>query len=266
MPSVTALEPDGLQFAVLHPVVERAAHRVGEHDAHAPVAVLLQRARHAAERAARAGGADERVEPAFGLAPDLGAGGRVMRLTVRRVVELVAAHRARNSGGHARRELLVVIRIGIWDGLHHLHLRAERAQQPLLLRRLVVGHHDHAAIPARVAKVRKPDAGVAGRTLDQRAARRQQPLALERVEDALGRAVLHRAARVQELRLAENLAARLVAERVETNERRVADGAGHAGANLLRHASQSSVTARPATRRHAGRTDSVRLTGSVPGA
>jgi len=46
------------------------------------------------------------------------------------------------------------------------------------------------------------DAGVAGGAFDQRTARLEQALALEAVEDAERRAVLHRAAGDQELRLA----------------------------------------------------------------
>ena len=84
----------------------------------------------------------------------------------------------------------------------------------------------HAAVAARVAQVREADAGVAGGALDQRAAGLQQALLLEVIEDAPGGTVLHRAAGVQELGLAEDLAARLVAERVQADEGGVADGVG----------------------------------------
>ena len=174
--------------------------------------LLLEVARHAAERAARARRADERVDAAVGLVPDLRAGGGVVRVAIRGVVELVAADGALDFRGNARRELLVVVVVGVRDGLDDLHLGAERAQQRRLLGRLVVRHHDHAAIAAGIAEVREADAGVAGRALDQRAAGLEQPPALEVLEDAAGGAVLHRAAGVQELGLAEDLAAGLVAE------------------------------------------------------
>ena len=190
--------------------------------------LLLEVARHAAERAAGASRAGERVDAAVRLVPDLGAGGGVVRVAVRGVVELVAADGALDFRGNARRELLVVIVVGVRDGLHDLHFGAERAQQRRLLGRLVVRHHDHAAVTARIAEVREADAGVARRALDQRAAGLEQPLALEVFEDAAGGAVLDRAAGVQELGLAEDLAAGLVAEPAQTDQRRVADGVGEA--------------------------------------
>ena len=80
-----------LQVVVLHPAVEPAALAVGQHDPHLRIA-LLQRQRHAGQRAAGAAGAGERVHLAFRLLPDLGPGVRAVALAVGEVVELVGPH------------------------------------------------------------------------------------------------------------------------------------------------------------------------------
>ena len=67
----------------------------------------------------------------------------------------------------------------------------------------------------------------------------EQPAALGVVDDAARRAILDRAARVQELGLAEDLAAGLVASATQADQRRVADGAGEAVAYFLAHGSES---------------------------
>src|SRR5206468_5196908 len=84
--------------------------------------------------------------------------------------------------------------------------------------------------------VRQPDAGVAGRALDDRASRAQLPAALGLQNDRARRPVLDRSAGIHELRLAEDFAAGLLTHAPEPNERGVADRAdeaardAHAGA------------------------------------
>src|SRR5215471_7517639 len=59
-----------LELAVLDEVEERAAHRIGEHDLHRRL-LFFEIARDAGERAAGARRADEGVDAAVGIAPDL---------------------------------------------------------------------------------------------------------------------------------------------------------------------------------------------------
>ncbi len=61
--------PFGFQFAVLVPIVERRAARIGDADDDVLVA-RLQRHRHAAQRAAGTDRADEAIDLAIGVAPD----------------------------------------------------------------------------------------------------------------------------------------------------------------------------------------------------
>ena len=71
--------------------------------------------------------------------------------------------------------------------------------------------------------MREPDAGIAGRAFDDRAARLEAAAALGVVDDGTRRAILHRAAGIHEFGLAENLAAGLVAETIQADQRRIAD-------------------------------------------
>ena len=57
------------------------------------------------------------------------------------------------------------------ERLHAQHFGAERFDHLILFIRLVVRHHDDAAITAVVADMREADAGVAGGAFDDRAAR-----------------------------------------------------------------------------------------------
>src|SRR3546814_1143954 len=77
----------GLQLAVGVEVVERGAHGVGEADDDVLLA-LAQRLGDAGEGAAGPDGADEAVDLAVGLVPDLRAGGLVVAAKVGDVVEL----------------------------------------------------------------------------------------------------------------------------------------------------------------------------------
>jgi hypothetical protein len=186
---------------------------------------------NAAERAARAGCGDERVEVTFGLLPDLRTGRALVRVAVRGVVELVAPDRAGNFPGQPARHFLVVVRVAVRHRLDAQHLGAERLDHLVLLGRLIVGHHDHELVTARVADVSEPDAGIARRTLDDGAAGQEPPAALGVIDDGARSAVFHRAAGIHELGLAEDLAARQLAEMVEPDQRSVADCIGEAVAD-----------------------------------
>src|SRR5262249_54208088 len=112
---------------------------------------------------------------------------------------------------------------------HALHLGAEHLEQRVFLRRLVVRHHDQAAVAAGVADVREPDAGVARRAFHHHAAGGELAALLGAVHDGARGAVLDRAAGVHELGLAEDLAAGVLAHTPQAQERRVADRADEAG-------------------------------------
>src|SRR5262249_13343874 len=88
------------------------------------------------------------------------------------------------------------------------------------------GNDDETAVAARIADVREADAGVARSALDHGAAGFQCAALLGVADDPERGAILHRAAGIQELRLAEDLAAGLAAHALEADERRIADGVG----------------------------------------
>ena len=92
-------------------------------------------------------------------------------------------------------------------------LGAVRPQELLLLRRLLVGHHEDAAIALERGRDRQAVAGVARRRLDDRAAGLEQARALGRLDHRQPDPVLDRAARVEHLELGQQQ--RLALDRAE---------------------------------------------------
>ena len=200
-------------------------------------AALLERHGDAGERAAGADRADEAVDLAAGLVPDLGPGRLVMRAAVGEIVELVGPDRAvRLLRRHFLRQRLgiahVVHRIGIRHRGHEPQIGAAQAQHVLLFLALRLGHDDDAAVAERVADQRQPDPGVAGGALDDDAARAQQAALLRVLDDEERGAVLDRAAGIEELGLAQDRAAGLFRGAAQPDQRRIADGFDEAVANL----------------------------------
>ena len=183
MPSVID-DPLGLQLAVGVVVAERRAVGVGEADPDRGLAGA-EPVGDAGQRAAGADGADEAVDPAAGLLPDLGRGALDVRLAVGDVVELVGPDRAARVG---RGELLgepagiadVVVRVAVGHRRHLDQLGAEQPDHVLLLLALGVGDDDDGAKAHRRADQRQPDPGVAGGALDDGAAGPQRAAARSR--------------------------------------------------------------------------------------
>src|SRR5207244_12258086 len=95
---------------------------------------------------------------------------------------------------------------------------------------------EDAAIALRRSRDRRPDAGVPGRRLHDRAAGPELPVALGRLEHGEPDAILDRSARIEVFELGKVRATRLAADFLETDDRGVADElergrvvAGHQG-------------------------------------
>ena len=171
MPSVIEPLPVALQRAVAHVLVQAAAGRIGQHAAHRRAAATSGTRTRPAKRAAGAARGHEGIDAPAGLLPDLRArwcasarrGWRCCR---------TGWTRWRWAAAPARRRAT----FWYWFGIavrhrrHLVHLGAQHLEQLVFLRRLVVRHHDDAAIAARVAHVRQADAGVAGGAFDDGAA------------------------------------------------------------------------------------------------
>ena len=134
--------------------------------------------------------------------------------------------------GQPAGQLHVVVRVLVGHGRHRAQIGTHQPQHVHLLLALRLGDHDHGPVAAHVADQRQPDPGIAGRALDDRAARAQQPLLLGVGDDRQRRPVLDAAAGVQELALAQDLAARGVGDLVQAHQRRVADQIDEALANV----------------------------------
>ena len=212
------------QLTPASPGVQGAAVGVGQHAAHGGF-LLLQIQGNPGIGAAGASGRHPGIHRPSGLLPDLRTGGVEMGAAVGQVVELVGPHGPRRFGGDTARKPHVVVGVAVRHRRHRAHLGAEAAQQADLLGRLGVGDHDQGPVAAGVAEVGEANTGVASGAFHHRASRLQQPLLLRLQQDAQGRPVLDRPPRIHELGLAEDLAARLLAQGIEPDQGRVANGA-----------------------------------------
>ena len=217
----------GLEFAPGEPVEQRRAHGIAEGDPDVGIS-LLQRARHAGQRAAAADRAGEAVDLAVCLVPDFWPRGAIMAVPVGRVVELVRPDRAVRLGrGKFRRQRAgvadIVVGIGIGRRRDEPKVGAAQAQHVLLLLALRLRHHDDRAVAARIGDQSDADPGIAGRALDDDAAGPEFSALLGVLDDGERGAILHRAARIEEFGLAVNAAARGLGRGAEPDQRRVAD-------------------------------------------
>ena len=223
-------------LAVLEQMVHRRAARIGDTDDDV-LFLLAQECRRARDRAAGADRADEAVDLAAAFFPDLRPGRDVVRLAVVEIVPLVGEDHAVLFGllellGEPSPDMLIVVRVGVGRRRHLDQLGAAQPQHVLLFLALRLGDDDQRAVAARIGDERKADAGIAGGCLDDQAAGAQLA-ALFRLQDHLpAGAVLHRAARVHELGLAEDGAAGRLRGALQLDERRMADGFDNAVADL----------------------------------
>ena len=125
-----------------------------------------------------------------------GPGGLVVAARSVRVGVLVGLEGAGDLGDEAIRDGVVGARVLRLDGRRgDDDLGAVRAQHRSLVFRDLVGDDEDAPVAALLGDERQPDAGVAARRLDDRAAGLQQAVALGRVDDVAGDAVLGRSRR-----------------------------------------------------------------------
>ena len=157
--------------------------------------------------------------------------------TIGDVVELIGPNRAvgflgGQFAGQAFRDVDIVVRILVGHRRHLTQIGAAEPEHVFLLLALGFRDDDDRPIAARIADEGEADAGVAGRALDDDAARAQQAFFFCILDDGERRAVLHRSAGVQELGLAQNATARGARGGLQFDEWRVADTADESAANL----------------------------------
>jgi hypothetical protein len=129
--------------------------------------------------------------------------------------------------------MLVVVRIAVGQRGHFDEFSAEQAQHVLLFLALRFRNNNDRPIAACGRDERKADAGVARRAFHNKAAGLQVAALLGLEDHLLAGAVLHRLARIHELRLAENGASGFFRGALQLDERRVADGFDDVVANGL---------------------------------
>src|SRR6185437_12459207 len=111
---------------------------------------------------------------------------------------------------------------------------AAELQHVLLFLALRLRHDNDGAIAQRIADQSQTNPGIAGGPLDDDAAGTEQAARFGVADDGKRRAVLYRAAGIEELGLAEDGAAGHLRGAAEPNQRRVADSFKKSVANLHR--------------------------------
>ena len=116
--------------------------------------------------AARAQAADEVRDLPFGVFPDFGAGGAVVRLRIARILVLIRVVGVGNFARQFFRHRIVAARILRLDRCRaHDHLGAKRFQQIDFFARLFVRDREDDFVSPHRSDQRKPHARVAGRCL-----------------------------------------------------------------------------------------------------
>ncbi len=182
---------------------QRLVGGLGNHDAQ-PWVLLLQIACRARDRSARPDGADEDIDIAAGILPDLGARRRVMRLRVRRIGALVCEIGIGIFADDALQDRI--------DGvLHEEFLVVDQHDLgPVELQQVDLVLADRAAqielgsIAARCGDRGQPDARIPAGDVDKFVAGLELPRPLRGRDDAERRPVLYAAGRIEELDLGED--------------------------------------------------------------
>ena len=162
-------------------------------------------------------------------APDLRAGAADVGFPVRGVVELVGPDRPGclrriKFCRQATRNSDVIHFIGIGSRIHLDQRGAEEPNGVLFLLALVARDNDGATVAQSLGDHGQADSGVARGPLDDPAPGAEQALGFGVAHHVERRAVLYRLPGVHEFGLAENLAAGRVADVIQPDQGRVADG------------------------------------------
>src|SRR2546430_2018711 len=203
--------------------------------------VLLEVPADPGDRPTRSDGDDDCVELAAGLRPDLGTGLQIVRLRIGHVRVLIRLEAARDLLCEPIGDGVIGLRRIRLDRSWADHdLGSVRAEHRDLLLAHLVGHHEDAAVALLRGGDREAHARVAGGGLDDRAAGLELALGFGLLDHNKPDPVLDRAAGVEVLELGQDLRLDVATERVEPDDRCVADEL-QSGGILARHAQGSLV-------------------------
>ena len=220
----------GLQLAAAEVIVQGGARRIGQADNDVGVA-LFQRRGYPCQGTASANGTDKTIHPPVGLLPDFCSRGAAVDIHIGEVVELARPDGAVLflSGEFFRQPLgsvYIVVGVAVRGGAHQVQVSAQQFQRVNLFLALGNGHDHRTAVSQGVGEQGQPDAGIARGALDDAPSRPQFTARLGGAYNAQGSAVLHRAAGVEKLGLAENGATGQLGDLLEVQQGSIADQLG----------------------------------------
>ncbi|MNT42415.1 hypothetical protein D3C72_1788340 [compost metagenome] len=141
------------------------------------------------------------------LLPDFRGRRRFVGQRIGGIVELVGEEGARQFARQARRIILVVLGMALAHvRARGVHFGAQGFQVQHFFRRHLVGHDENHAVALDAADQRQADAGIAGRRLDDGAARLQAAVRFGRLDDGQSDAVLDGTAWILRFQFQEQLA------------------------------------------------------------
>ena len=221
-----ALDHIGLRFnggPGLHEVVIQGAVWIDANNLDRGI-FFLQILPRAADGPAGAQPANKVRDLPFAVLPNLRSRGEVVRLGIHRVVVLI---RIIGIGNFAREFLCHRVVAARIFRLHcrgaHDDFRAQGLQQIHFFLRLLVRCCKHAFVAAHCRHQRQPHAGIPRGAFDDRAARFQQAAFFGVINHGHADAVLHRPARVHELRLHVDPRLQVLGNAVQPHQRRMPD-------------------------------------------
>ena len=136
---------------------------------------------------------------------------------------------AARRSGQSSRQLHVIVGVLVGDRRHLDQRRALQAQHVLLLLALRFGNDDDRLEAQSIGNEREADPSVAGRALDDSAARLQHAARDHVLDNGEPGAIFHRPARIHEFGLAQDAASCRLRSVMQLDERRVADGVDDGG-------------------------------------
>lgn len=214
-----------LDLTILNQIEQHTSRRVRQPSLNTSVTLLSQIPSHTGKGTTSTGRANESIElAAIGLFPDFRTGRDDVGISVGDIIKLVSPDGVLKGSSVSGSLVVVVLRVVKSDGRDRPDVGTQHPQQVNLLLRLSVRHVDDTLVSLGPADMSKTYPSVTSGTLNNSATRSDETLLLGVLDKVKGGSVLDGATRGHELGLREDIAAGLLRETAESDQRSVSDG------------------------------------------